>query len=170
MTMVRRLVGSKFRSLACGLFACLALLPEASGAMDQSTVAAPGGQRPRIGLVLAGGGAKGGAHVGVLKVLEEQRIQIDCIAGTSMGALIGAGYAAGLPAADLERFVVGIDWDAVVGGAGRRPQEPIEQKRLQMAASTDLELGLQHGHIVTPGGLSNTSGGQAHVPSDFVLR
>ena len=158
MTMVRRLVGSKFRSLACGLFACLALLPEASGAMDQSTVAAPGGQRPRIGLVLAGGGAKGGAHVGVLKVLEEQRIQIDCIAGTSMGALIGAGYAAGLPAADLERFVVGIDWDAVVGGAGRRPQEPIEQKRLQMAASTDLELGLQHGHIVTPGGLSNTSG------------
>ena len=156
--MVRRLVGSKFRSLACGLFACLALLPEASGAMDQSTVAAPGGQRPRIGLVLAGGGAKGGAHVGVLKVLEEQRIQIDCIAGTSMGALIGAGYAAGLPAADLERFVVGIDWDAVVGGAGRRPQEPIEQKRLQMAASTDLELGLQHGHIVTPGGLSNTSG------------
>ena len=156
--MVRRLVGSKFRSLACGLFACLALLSEASGAMDQSTVAAPGGQRPRIGLVLAGGGAKGGAHVGVLKVLEEQRIQIDCIAGTSMGALIGAGYAAGLPAADLERFVVGIDWDAVVGGAGRRPQEPIEQKRLQMAASTDLELGLQHGHVVTPGGLSNTSG------------
>ena len=156
--MVRRLVGSKSRPLACGLFACLALLPEASGAMDQSTVAAPGGQRPRIGLVLAGGGAKGGAHVGVLKVLEEQRIQIDCIAGTSMGALIGAGYAAGLPAADLERFVVGIDWDAVVGGAGRRPQEPIEQKRLQMAASTDLELGLQHGHVVTPGGLSNTSG------------
>ena len=156
--MVRGLVGGRLKSLAFGLCACLALLPEASGAMDQSTVAAPGGQRPRIGLVLAGGGAKGGAHVGVLKVLEEQRIQIDCIAGTSMGALIGAGYAAGLPAADLERFVVGIDWDAVVGGAGRRPQEPIEQKRLQMAASTDLELGLQHGHVVTPGGLSNTSG------------
>ena len=156
--MVRGLVGSKLKSLACGLCACLALLPESSGATDQSTVAAPTGQRPRIGLVLAGGGAKGGAHVGVLKVLEEQRIRIDCIAGTSMGALIGAGYAAGLPAADLEEFVVGIDWDAVVGGAGRRPQEPIEQKRLQMAASTDLELGLKHGHVVTPGGLSNTSG------------
>ena len=58
-------------------------------------------QRPRIGLVLAGGGAKGGAHVGVLKVLEEQRVPIDCIAGTSMGALVGAGYASGLPAAEL---------------------------------------------------------------------
>ena len=75
-----------------------------------------------------------------------------------MGALIGAGYAAGLPAADLERFVVGIDWGAVVGGAGRRPLEPIEQKRLQMVASTDLELGVKHGHVVTAGGLSNTSG------------
>ena len=62
----------------------------------------PPGERPRIGLVLAGGGAKGGAHIGVLKVLEELRVPVDCIAGTSMGALVGAGYAAGQPAADLE--------------------------------------------------------------------
>ncbi|MEY2853469.1 MAG: putative exported protein, partial [Pseudomonadota bacterium] len=48
---------------------------------------APVPQRPRVGLVLAGGGAKGGAHVGVLKVLEELRIPVDCIAGTSRGAL-----------------------------------------------------------------------------------
>ncbi len=155
--MLRGLAGNKLQPLACGLCACLALLPGSSGATDQSTIAAPGGQRPRIGLVLAGGGAKGGAHVGVLKVLEEQRIQIDCIAGTSMGALIGAGYAAGLPAVELEKFVVGIDWDAVVGGANRRPLEPIEQKRLEMAASTDFELGLKHGHVVAPGGLTNTS-------------
>jgi NTE family protein len=66
--------------------------------------------RPRVGLVLAGGGAKGGAHVGVLKVLEELRVPIDYIAGTSMGALIGGGYAAGIPADDLEKFLVGIDW------------------------------------------------------------
>ena len=55
--------------------------------------------RPRIGLVLAGGGAKGGAHVGILKVLEEMRVPVDCIAGTSMGALVGAGYASGQTAA-----------------------------------------------------------------------
>ena len=58
----------------------------------------PQSSRPRIGLVLAGGGAKGGAHVGVLKVLEELHVPVDCIAGTSMGALIGGGYASGIPA------------------------------------------------------------------------
>ena len=52
--------------------------------------------RPRVGLVLAGGGAKGGAHVGVLKVLEEMHVPIDCIAGTSIGAVVGGGYAAGM--------------------------------------------------------------------------
>ena len=63
-------------------------------AADQAAAASG---RPRIGLVLAGGGAKGGAHVGVLKVLEEMHVPIDCIAGTSMGALVGGGYASGIP-------------------------------------------------------------------------
>jgi len=71
--------------------------------------------RPRIGLVLAGGGAKGGAHVGVLKVLEQMHVPVDCIAGTSMGALVGGGYASGIPAAELEKFVTQIDWKRVVG-------------------------------------------------------
>jgi len=53
-------------------------------------------QRPRIGLVLSGGGARGAAHVGVLKVLEEMRIPIDAIAGTSMGAVVGGLYASGM--------------------------------------------------------------------------
>lgn len=141
--------------------ACLALLALPPGVAAETVT--PGGDgvatpRPRIGLVLAGGGAKGGAHIGVLKVLEQQRIPIDCIAGTSMGALIGAGYAAGLPADEIERFVTAIKWDAVIGGAGRRPLEPIQQKRLATAASTPVELGIANGHIVTPGGLTNTSG------------
>ncbi len=54
-------------------------------------------QRPRIGLVLAGGGAKGFSHIGVIKVLEEMRIPIDFVAGTSMGALVGGLYASGMP-------------------------------------------------------------------------
>jgi NTE family protein len=114
--------------------------------------------RPKVGLVLAGGGAKGGAHVGVLKVLEEQHVPIDCIAGTSMGALVGAGYAAGMPAADLEKFITSIDWDRVVGGVGRRPLEPIDQKRLETLASSDFELGIKDGAVVSPGGLTKTSG------------
>jgi NTE family protein len=113
--------------------------------------------RPRVGLVLAGGGAKGGAHVGVLKVLEELRVPIDCIAGTSMGALIGGGYAAGIPADELEKFLVGIDWKKVVGSQGRRDLEPIEQKRSGPTYSNDVELGVTPNGIVAPGGLINTS-------------
>jgi NTE family protein len=113
--------------------------------------------RPRIGLVLAGGGAKGGAHVGVLKVLEELHVPIDCIAGTSMGALVGGGYASGIPAAELEKFVTTIDWKKIVGNQGRRGLEPIEQKRAGATYSNDFELGITENGVTTPGGLLNTS-------------
>jgi NTE family protein len=113
--------------------------------------------RPRVGLVLAGGGAKGGAHVGALKVLEELRVPIDCIAGTSMGALVGGGYASGIPAKELEKFVTGIDWKKVVGSQGRRDLEPIEQKRAGATYSNSLELGITPDGVTTPEGLISTS-------------
>ena len=113
--------------------------------------------RPRIGLVLAGGGAKGGAHVGVLKVLEEMHVPIDCIAGTSMGALVGGGYASGIPAAELEKFVTTIDWGKVVGSQGRRDLEPIEQKRAGATYSNEFEFGITPDGLTLPGGLVNTS-------------
>ena len=115
------------------------------------------GARPRIGLVLAGGGAKGGAGVGVLKVLEQMHVPIDCIAGTSMGALVGGGYASGIPARQLEKFLLGIEWKKVVGGLGLRDLEPIEQKRAGVTYSNTLELGLQHKRVIVPGGLVNAS-------------
>jgi len=120
---------------------------------DQATPSS----RPRIGLVLAGGGAKGGAHVGVLKVLEEMHIPIDCIAGTSMGALVGGGYASGIPADELEVFVTTIDWKKVVGSQGRRDLEPIEQKRAGATYSNDFEFGITPEGVALPGGLVNTS-------------
>jgi NTE family protein len=113
--------------------------------------------RPRIGLVLAGGGAKGGAHVGVLKVLEQMHVPIDCIAGTSMGALVGGGYASGIPAAELETFLINIEWNKVVGSEGRRDLEPVEQKRAGATYSNEFELGITSSGITTPGGLINTS-------------
>jgi len=130
-----------------------ALTPITSFAAEAPHVAG----RPRIGLVLAGGGAKGGAHVGVLKVLEELHVPVDCIAGTSMGALIGGGYAAGIPADELEKFLVGIDWKRVVGSQGRRDLEPIEQKRSGPTYSNDFEFGLTPNGLATPSGLINTS-------------
>src|SRR5262245_7961959 len=113
--------------------------------------------RPRVGLVLAGGGAKGGAHVGVLKVLEQMHVPIDCIAGTSMGALVGGGYASGIPAAELEAFLVNIEWNKVVGSEGRRDLEPVEQKRAGATYSNDFEFGITPSGVTTPGGLINTS-------------
>src|ERR1700757_4757967 len=102
--------------------------------------------RPRIGLALAGGGARGGAHIGVLKVLEELHVPIDCIAGTSMGALVGGGYASGMPAADIEKLVTNVEWKSVVGGVGSRKLEPVEQKRFN-DSSGSIELGLKDGKI-----------------------
>mgnify|MGYP005811058613 CR=1 FL=1 len=113
--------------------------------------------RPRIGLVLAGGGAKGGAHVGILKVLEEMRVPVDCIAGTSMGALVGAGYASGQTAAEIEKFLRGVQWNSVIGSAGRRDLEPIEQKRAGVTYSNELEFGIKGGRIIVPGGIVDTA-------------
>ncbi|RLB87250.1 MAG: patatin, partial [Deltaproteobacteria bacterium] len=66
--------------------------------------------RPRIGLVLSGGGARGAAHIGVLKVLEKMRIPIDYIAGTSMGSIVGGLYASGMTPAEIEEVVTSLDW------------------------------------------------------------
>ena len=144
-------------SRALGALALSAAVFVAEPSASHADQAAGTASRPRIGLVLAGGGAKGGAHVGVLKVLEEMHVPIDCIAGTSMGALIGGGYASGIPAKDLETFVSTIDWGKVVGSQGRRDLEPIEQKRAGATYSNDFEFGLTEDGLTLPGGLVNTS-------------
>jgi NTE family protein len=152
---------------------------------DEATTASTNSQgtvrpspRPRIGLVLAGGGAKGGAHIGVLKVLEELHVPIDCIAGTSMGALVGGGYASGMPAAEIERFIRGVDWKAVVGGVGRREREPIEQRRNADEANSLGEFTITGNGVVLPAGLIDTSNiedllrryvAQARLEPDFDL-
>lgn len=67
--------------------------------------------RPRIGLVLGGGGARGAAHIGVLEVLEKMRVPVDCIAGTSMGALVAGAYAAGMAPAAMRKALASADWN-----------------------------------------------------------
>src|ERR1700744_5582319 len=71
---------------------------------------------PRLGLVLEGGGALGLAHIGVIQYLEEHRIPVSYIAGTSMGGLVGGVYATGRNAAEVRDVVKGIDWDQVISG------------------------------------------------------
>jgi NTE family protein len=115
-----------------------------------------GPERPRIGLVLGGGGAKGAAHVGVLQVLDEMRIPIDCIAGTSMGALVGGIFASGTAPEEIERAIQGIDWRKVVGGQGFRDKVPIDDKIADLGNANAIEFGLRQGRLETPKGLIRT--------------
>jgi len=137
------------------LAACGAALIAGSAVAQQSAVAGNEPKRPRIALALAGGGAKGGAHIGVLKVLEELHVPVDCIAGTSMGSLVGGGYASGMTAAEIEEFVRGVNWKSVVGGVGSRPLQPVEQKRYN--DQSGIELGVKGGRILPPLGLISSS-------------
>ena len=84
--------------------------------------------RKKIGLVLSGGGAKGLAHIGVLKVLEEVGIPIDCIAGTSMGSVVGALYAIGYRADELEKLAIKTDWTDMLTDELSRRYIAMEEK------------------------------------------
>jgi NTE family protein len=84
--------------------------------------------RPKVGLVLSGGGAKGFAHIGVLKVLEESGLKIDYIGGTSMGSIVGGLYSIGYDADTLQNLVFGLDWNKLLSDDISRRDLSIEEK------------------------------------------
>ncbi|MBR7196574.1 patatin-like phospholipase family protein [Pseudomonas sp. 14A] len=106
------------RLLLCLLLGFLPLLVHASEA-----------PRPKVGLVLSGGAARGLAHIGVLKALEEQGVKIDAIAGTSMGAVVGGLYASGYKIDELEKLALSIDWQAALSDAPPREDVPFRRKQ-----------------------------------------
>jgi len=106
------------RLLICLLLGFLPLLVHASEA-----------PRPKVGLVLSGGAARGLAHIGVLKALEEQGIKIDAIAGTSMGAVVGGLYASGYKIDELEKLALSIDWQQALSDAPPREDVPFRRKQ-----------------------------------------
>ena len=108
--------------------------------------------RPRIGLVLGGGGARGAAHIGVLQVLEEHRIPVDSVAGTSMGALVGGMYASGRSANQLEELLQAIDWPRMFRDSGDRGSRPMRRKRDDLANLSKAELGLRERRLMVPRG------------------
>ena len=118
-----------------------------------SAYGAPQSARPKIGLVLAGGGALGFAHVGVLRVLDENRIPIDYVAGTSMGAIVGAACASGVPLDEMEQVLTSTDWDALFSDNAARSDLPY---RLKVGRDReplgDGKLGIKDGQIVSPAG------------------
>src|ERR1700674_6027689 len=106
------------------VLAALLFVSAAAGAQDSSTdggaIRAASG-RPRVGLVLSGGGARGATHIGVLKMLDQLHVPVDVIAGTSMGAVVGGLYASGMSGEQIERAMASLDWQ---GGVWARPPPP----------------------------------------------
>src|SRR5579863_5910188 len=109
--------------------------------------------RPRIGLVLSGGGARGAAHIGVLKVLEQMRVPVDAIAGTSMGAVVGGLYASGLSAREVEKIMTSINWQDAF--RDRPPREDLTLRRKEEDENflVNFPLGIRGGHFLLPKGL-----------------
>jgi NTE family protein len=135
------------------LVLCLAVLPPATRAADVAPQPPPSAAetpRPKIGLVLSGGGARGLAHVGVLKVLERERVPVDVIVGTSMGAIIGGLYATGMRAGDIERELLAVKWDEVFAPRVGRPELSQRRKEQDFEISAVLELGWRDGELRTP--------------------
>src|SRR5260221_1408006 len=99
-------------------------------------------KHPRIGLVLGGGGARGGAHLGVLEVLEELRVPVDCIAGTSMGALAGGAYAAGVSPTEIQEIVGKTDWINMFDDSAGRQSVDIRHKEIDDRYYSGLEFGV----------------------------
>ncbi len=134
------------------LFAALALWGAAT-VSAQEAATADGAGRPRIGLVLSGGGARGAAHIGVLKVLEEQKVPIDAIAGTSMGAVVGGLYASGLSAADIERVMTSVDWQDAFRDRPARTDLNFRRKLEDQNFLVKFPLGLKGRKFRLPRGL-----------------
>lgn len=133
------------RSPLALLLSLLLAMPLMAAAADQA--------RPRVGLVLSGGGARGAAHVGVLKVLDEMRIPIDAIAGTSMGAVVGGLYASGMPTAEIEKLLRSVNWEDAFRDRPPREELGFRRKQDDREFLVRYALGLTEKGFVLPRGL-----------------
>jgi len=127
-----------------------------SAAATEATAAGAAAEpsvRPRVCLVLGGGGARGAAHIGAIKALERLRVPIDCVAGTSIGALIGAAYATGIGADEMEKIVSGLSAEALFVDRPPRSDLPIRTKIEEQRNSIGPEFGIRDGQLLVPKGL-----------------
>ncbi len=132
-------------------FVCSIVTPAMTATSSESPAKTE--DRPRIGLALSGGGARGAAHIGVLRVLEKNRIPIDFIAGTSMGSIVGGMYASGESPDELEAMISHIDWkDAFTDRIPRRDRS-FRRKRDDDLYLVKHKPGVSGMHLKFPPGL-----------------
>lgn len=146
----RRMLPAPFLASLLAAFASLLVLSSPASAQAATQQEASQTSRPKIGLVLAGGGAKGAAHVGVLKVLEELHIPIDYVAGTSMGSIIGGLYASGMSPQEIEREIKHIDWTDVFIDEPNREDRSFRRKQDDALYVFKLKPGFNDGKIELP--------------------
>jgi len=108
--------------------------------------------RPKVGLVLSGGGARGLAHIGVLKAMREQRVPVDFIVATSMGSIVGGAYAAGQTPEQMEALVRNADWAQIFSDRPPREDLSFRRKEDDMRFIGKTELGLKKDGVVLPRG------------------
>ncbi|HBE92161.1 MAG TPA: hypothetical protein DDW55_06395, partial [Gammaproteobacteria bacterium] len=135
-----------YLGIACLVFCMMLVTPVAA-------LAGQTAERPKIGLVLSGGGARGVAHIGVIRELERQHIPIDLIAGTSMGAIVGGLYASGMNAEQLEAAFLSIDWKNVLSDTPPRKELSMRRKFDEAIFQIDKSVGFKDGEIKVPAGL-----------------
>jgi len=138
-------------SVVLSLAAAVSAAQVPGGSAATATVAAA--SRPRIGLALGGGSAKGLAHVGVLRWFEEHRIPIDVVSGTSVGGLLGGAYATGMSPAELATLMRDTDWDLMFLSDSPFRYKTFRRKEDKRAYPSHLEFGLKQGFRL-PSGLN----------------
>ncbi|USX27309.1 patatin-like phospholipase family protein [Oxalobacteraceae bacterium OTU3CINTB1] len=155
------------RSLAaavcCGFFLSIAMVgasaqsPVHPNAASVAPAAAPpppadaaAKSRPKVALVLSGGGARGFAHIGVLRALQELRIPVDFVVGTSMGSVVGGAFAAGSSVEQLEQLVRRTDWNAVVADRPPRDQLVYRRREEDLLLPSRIELGARMDGVTLP--------------------
>ncbi|MCW8846274.1 MAG: patatin-like phospholipase family protein [Gammaproteobacteria bacterium] len=111
------------------------------------------GSRPKICLALGGGGARGIAHVGVLRALEAMRVPVDCVAGTSMGAVVGSLVAMGLSVEEIEEVTLTTDWEAMSTDRPPRQQMSFRRRQDDVSQLVDFEIGVGMQGLKLPRGV-----------------
>lgn len=130
------------KSISARLFAVLLLITSltfSSNAAERlDSLLANATTRPKVGLVLSGGGAKGSAHIGVLRVLEDLGIHVDYVTGTSMGSIMGGMYSLGYSAAEMDTIIRGMDWSIYMSNTVRRSELSTQRKLNNMRYLLDV--------------------------------
>jgi NTE family protein len=135
---------------AAGIFLISITLVWTPAAIPDTPAQAGGSERPRIGLALSGGGARGAAHIGVLKVLEEMRVPVDFIAGTSMGSIVGGLYASGMTPDEIEYTLNAMDWAHIFDDQPPRETRSFRRKRDDDLYLVEAKPGFRGGRLRFP--------------------